>query len=141
MFEKIIEVINREETISRLGKIENVTGLSMEASGSSASIGDIVYIFNEDDHRKIKAEVEGFKGDRIKLMSYEDTAGIRSGSFVRNTKHKLKIPVGDFLKGRIVNSMGEAIDNERWHSREELELETMINILGVNRDKDKCKTH
>lgn len=112
MFKKFVEVINREETISRLGKIENVTGLSMEASGSSASIGDIVYIFNEDDHRRIKAEVVGFKGDRIKLMSYEDTAGIRSGSFVRNTRHKLKIPVGDFLKGRIVNSMGEAIDNK-----------------------------
>lgn len=32
-------------------------------------------------------------------------------------------------------------ENERWHSGEELELGTMINILGVNRDKDKCKTH
>lgn len=33
------------------------------------------------------------------------------------------------------------VESERWHSGEELELETMINILGVNRDKDKCKTH
>ena len=31
-------------------------------------------------------------------------------------------------------------ENERWHSGEELELESMINILGGNRDKDKCKT-
>lgn len=32
-------------------------------------------------------------------------------------------------------------EKERWHSRGELELGTMINILVVNRDKDKCKTH
>lgn len=39
-------------------------------------------------------------------------------------------------------SRGECTgENERWHSGEELELETMINILGGNRDKDKCKTH
>lgn len=42
--------------------------------------------------------------------------------------------------GRI--SRGKCIvGNERWHSGEVLELETKINILGVNRDKDKCKTH
>jgi len=31
---------------------------------------------------------------------------------VRNTKHRLKIPVGEFLRGRIINAMGEPIDGK-----------------------------
>lgn len=56
------------------------------------------------------AEVVGFKDGRIQLMTYEATGGIASGSFVRNTRRRLKVPVGDFLKGRIINAMGRPID-------------------------------
>ena len=52
----------------------------------------------------------GFKDGRIQLMTYEATGGIASGSFVRNTRRRLKVPVGDFLKGRIINAMGRPID-------------------------------
>src|SRR5699024_9008350 len=32
------------------------------------------------------------------------------GSFVRNTKKRLKIPVGEFLRGRIIDAMGRPMD-------------------------------
>ena len=54
--------------------------------------------------------IVGFKDGRIQLMTYEATGGIASGSFVRNTRRRLKVPVGDFLKGRIINAMGRPID-------------------------------
>ena len=44
MFDKIPQLINKSETISHIGKIENVVGMSMEASGGRSSIGDIVMI-------------------------------------------------------------------------------------------------
>jgi len=47
MFEKIPQLISKAETISHIGKIENVVGMSMEASGGRSSIGDIVMIYNE----------------------------------------------------------------------------------------------
>ena len=31
---------------------------------------------------------------------------------MRNTKHRLKVPVGEFLRGRIINAMGEPIDGK-----------------------------
>jgi len=31
---------------------------------------------------------------------------------VRNTRHRLKAPVGEFLRGRIINAMGEPIDGK-----------------------------
>lgn len=110
MFEKIPGLIMKSETVGHIGKIENVVGMSMEASGGRSSIGDIVLIYNEEQNRQMPAEVVGFKDGRIQLMTYEATSGIASGSFVRNTRRRLKIPVGDFLKGRIINAMGRPMD-------------------------------
>ena len=43
-----------------------------------------------------------FKDDKVQLMAYEDMKGIGTNSFVRNTKKRMKIPVGEFLRGRII---------------------------------------
>lgn len=119
MFEKIPQMVMRAETVGHVGKIENVVGMSMEASGGRSSIGDIVMIYNEEQNRQVPAEVVGFKDGKIQLMTYEATSGIASGSFVRNTRHRLKVPVGDFLRGRIINAMGEPIDGKgEFHPRE-----------------------
>ena len=117
MFSKIPQLIAKSETVSHIGKIENVVGMSMEASGGRSSIGDIVMIYNEEQNRQMPAEVVGFKDGKIQLMTYEATSGIASGSFVRNTRRRLKVPVGDFLRGRIINALGEHIDGgEPFHS-------------------------
>lgn len=115
MFRKLPKLIANSETVSRIGKIENVVGMSVEASGGRSSIGDIVMIYNEEQNRQIRAEVVGFKDNRIQLMAYENTSGISAGSFVRNTRRRLKVPVGDFLRGRIINAMGEPIDGGPLH--------------------------
>ncbi|SFG25143.1 FliI/YscN family ATPase [Oribacterium sp. WCC10] len=110
MFEKLPEIIRKSETVGRVGKIENIVGMAIEASGDKASIGDICMIHNDELNKSIPAEVVGFKGDKIQLMTYEATSGITSGSFVRNTKHRLRVPVGNFLKGRIINALGQPMD-------------------------------
>lgn len=112
MFEKIPRLIAKSETVSHIGKIENVVGMLMEASGGRSSIGDIVMIYNEEQNCQMPAEVVGFKDGKIQIMTYEATSGITSGSFVRNTKRRLKVPVGDFLIGRIIDALGEPIDGK-----------------------------
>lgn len=110
MFEKIPQIIAKAETVSHIGKIENVVGMSMEASGGRCGIGDIVMIYNDGQNQQVPAEVVGFKDGKIQLMTYESTSGITAGSFVRNTRRRLKIPVGDFLRGRIIDAMGKPMD-------------------------------
>lgn len=110
MFKDLSDLIRKTETIDHIGKIENIVGMSMEASGGKASIGDIAYIYNEDRKEQIPVEVVGFKDDKIQLMAYENMSGIAAGSFVRNTRRRLKIPVGDFLRGRIIDAKGEPMD-------------------------------
>lgn len=110
MFAELPNLITNAETVSYIGKIENIVGMSMEASGNRASIGDIAMIYNEDKKRQIPVEVVGFRDGRIQLMAYENMSGISAGSFVRNTRKRLKIPVGEFLRGRIIDALGNPMD-------------------------------
>lgn len=110
MFENMPGIIYNAETISHIGKIENIVGMTIEASGGKAAIGDICHIYSENERGQVLAEVVGFKNDRILLMPYDQMTGMSAGNFVRNTGQQLRIPVGDFLKGRIIDAMGRPID-------------------------------
>ena len=112
MFSELPGLIASGETVSHIGKVENVVGMSIEASGGNASIGDIAMIYDEDRNQQIPVEVVGFKNDKIQIMAYENLSGIAVGSFERNTRKRLKIPVGDFLRGRIIDAMGRPMDNK-----------------------------
>lgn len=110
MFKNMPDMIYNAETISHIGKIENIVGMTIEASGGKAAIGDICHIYSENARGQALAEVVGFKNDRILLMPYDNMTGLAAGNFVRNTRQQLKIPVGDFLKGRIIDALGRPID-------------------------------
>ena len=87
MLKELPGMILNAETVNYIGKIENITGMSMQASGSNTSIGDIVLIYNEKQKKEIPAEVVGFRDDKVQLMAYENINGIGSDSYVRNTRN------------------------------------------------------
>lgn len=110
MFEQVIRQVKDSDLFSRTGKIENIVGMSIEASGGRGAIGDICRIYSAESNSQILAEVVGFKSDRMLLMPYENMNGLAQGNFVRNTGRRLRLQVGDFLRGRIINAMGKPID-------------------------------
>ena len=111
MFRNVIKQIQQAETIAHTGKIENIVGMSIEASGSKAAVGDICRIYSDESAGQVSAEVVGFKNDRLLLMPYSEMNGISAGNFVRNTGHQLELKVGMHLKGRIINALGQPIDD------------------------------
>ena len=112
MFRELIPAVRSAETVGRTGKIENIVGMSIEASGGHAAVGDICRIYNGDSGGQVTAEVVGFKNDHILLMPYSDMNGISAGNFVRNTGRQLTLQVGEFLRGRIINALGQPIDGK-----------------------------
>lgn len=110
MFEQVIQQIKDGDMLSRTGKIENIVGMSIEASGGRGAIGDICRIYSAESNSQVLAEVVGFKSDHMLLMPYQNMNGLAPGSFVRNTGRRLRLQVGDFLRGRIINAMGKPID-------------------------------
>lgn len=113
MLKNLPKLIAKSDTISHIGKIENIVGMTIEASGGKASIGDIGMIYSENKNQHIPAEVVGFKDDKILLMPYGEMGGIAAGSFIRNTKNRLKIPVGNSLRGQVLDAMGRPIDRTK----------------------------
>ena len=108
----MIRQVYHAETYSLTGKIENIVGMSIEASGGQAAVGDICRIYNSISGRQVTAEVVGFKNNHVLLMPYSDMNGISAGSFVRNTGKQLSLQVGEFLRGRIINALGQPLDGK-----------------------------
>lgn len=98
---------------STLGKIEQIVGMTVEASGISCNIGDVCRVSAGSDSRKyVLSEVAGFKEGKVILMPYSDMDGIGYGSFVQNTGEKLKIRMSEALIGRTVDALGNPIDGK-----------------------------
>ena len=110
VFQQMARQVYGAEPYSLTGKIENIVGMSIEASGGHAAVGDICRIYNGDSGGQVTAEVVGFKNDHILLMPYANMSGISAGNFVRNTGKRLTLPVGPFLRGRVINALGQPID-------------------------------
>ncbi len=92
------------------GTVAKLLGLTVDVKLPGLKIGDLCYI-ETDEGQKKAAEVVAFKGDAAQLMLLYDGAGIGQGSLVTSTGRPIMIPVGDFLLGRLINPLGEPIDN------------------------------
>ena len=112
VFQQMARQVYNAEPYSLTGKIENIVGMSIEASGGRTAVGDICRIYNGDSGGQVTAEVVGFKNDHILLMPYSDMNGISAGNFVHNTGGQLTLQVGEFLRGRIINALGQPIDGK-----------------------------
>ncbi len=108
---KYNEIIKKTETITQVGKVTEIVGLIIEADGPEASIGDLCYIYNRLDSEPLRAEVVGFKTGKILLMPLGSMEGLMPGALVKNTGAPMKIKVGPQLLGRVLNGLGEPIDN------------------------------
>ena len=91
----------------KMGKVENVVGLTIESAGPEARLGDLCRIYPADDtYAPIMAEVVGFKDRKTLLMPCDKTDGIGLGCIVENTGKPLMVPVGDELLGKVLDGLG-----------------------------------
>ena len=104
------ELVTKIDPLCYKGKVKNIVGMMIEATGLDAKIGDICVLEGQPGEPGIKAEVVAFRNGDVLLMSYGDIRGIGPGSVVESTGHKLRIPVGEGLKGRTVDATGQPID-------------------------------
>ena len=121
-----VKSLKTYESYRNMGKIEKIIGMTIEASGPTCNIGDVCRIFNKDMQNFIFAEVVGFNSENVLLMPYTDIEGIGPGSIVDNTGAKLLVKTGDKLIGRIIDAIGNPLDEGP-----EIEYTGTIPISGV----------
>ena len=102
-------------TAEKEGFITQVIGPVIDVefdSGILPEINDAIEII-VDDNNKIIAEVQQHLGEnRIRSVAMSSTDGIKRGMKVVNTGEPIKIPVGKNILGRILNVLGQPVDNE-----------------------------
>lgn len=109
MKKRAFEIIQSTPMYQYKGSVSKLLGLTVEVKLPGLKIGDLCFIETWQGEKKA-AEVVAFKGDTAQLLLLYDGAGIGQGSLVQTTGAPIMFPVGDFLLGRLVNPMGEAID-------------------------------
>ena len=110
--EKYYKKLKNTSTILSVGSVTNVTGLVVEAKGPVAKLGTVCDIFTKGDHKKVGAEVLGFKDNKVMLMPFEEIRGIGPGSRVVARQEKSSVSVGQALLGRVIDGVGNPIDNK-----------------------------
>ncbi|MGB5984480.1 MAG: FliI/YscN family ATPase [Desulfobacterales bacterium] len=94
------------------GRVLGMVGLVIESQGPPTALGGICTIYPKGGRNSIKAEVLGFKGQRVLLQPLEDIRGIGPGSLVVAEQPKAFVHVGDSLLGRVVDGLGVPIDGK-----------------------------
>lgn len=92
------------------GRITRSVGLTIEAVGLNVSVGRQCEIIT-DEQRRIEAEVVGFAGDTVYLMPIKRVEGLQPGARVVPLAHASGMRVGPHLLGRVVNGLGQPIDD------------------------------
>lgn len=109
-FDKYEALFDKNYT-SQLGKVAKVVGLTIESVGPSAKLNDLCLIKSNTKTEPVKAEVVGFRDDRVLLMPYDNVEGVGLGSWVQNTGAPLQVQVSDDLLGRTLDGVGIPMDH------------------------------
>jgi flagellum-specific ATP synthase len=96
------------------GRVVQVVGLSIEVEGLRLPLGEICHLYPERSSAaaRITAEVVGFRDDRLILMPFAETHGVRPHTAVFPSGRGFAVPVGEELLGRVIDGLARPIDGK-----------------------------
>jgi flagellum-specific ATP synthase len=107
---QLLECIRTADWTRRVGRVVRSVGLTLEAQGPDARLGEMCEIHTPGAKCPVAAEVVGFADGRVLLMPYADLAGIEAGSEVRATGKSAAAAVGEQVLGRVLDGFGNPLD-------------------------------
>lgn len=95
------------------GKVVDVIGIVIESRGPDVQMGELCEVrIRNRKAEPLLCEVVGFRGERVLLMPLGDVQKIGPGSDVFSTGKSLGVRVGPDLLGRVLNGLGEPLDDK-----------------------------
>lgn len=110
---KYIDLLGRIDPIRMNGRVTQVIGLTIESEGPQVSVGEVCEIYPQKEAAPIKAEVVGFRENRVILMPLGELTAIGPGCEVVATGKPLSVKVGFELLGKVLNGLGEPLDGSK----------------------------
>jgi len=112
-----LEALRAVDPVRMNGKVTQVIGLTVESEGPDASVGDVCLIYPAKSGNPIKAEVVGFRNNKVLLMPLGELHAIAPGCDVVSTGKPLTVQVGSELLGKVLDGLGQPLDGSRIPAR------------------------
>ncbi len=108
----LLNLMDKADPYPQVGLVDQVIGLVIESKGPKAKIADVCLIETGDPFMPtVPAEVVGFKEGKILLMPLGELGNLSPGARVFNTGHSFRVNVGPELLGRVLDGLGNPIDD------------------------------
>ncbi|WP_042275355.1 flagellar protein export ATPase FliI [[Clostridium] dakarense] len=120
-FEKLIKKVKDIPAIKSEGKVKKIIGLTVEVEGIKSFVGELCTVYNQLEH-PIDCEVVGFKDGDVILMPLGELTGIGPGCRVVARGIPLSVKCSDELLGRVLDGIGNPIDESSIASGERYSL-------------------
>jgi flagellum-specific ATP synthase len=102
--------LNFAEPLAKVGTIRRAIGLIIESLGPPVPVGTVCDIPSVDGTTTVPAEVIGFRDHMIISMPLRPISGVRLGDKIYAMKSTPVIPIAPSMLGRVVDGLGEPID-------------------------------
>ena len=112
-----LEMLRSVDPVRMNGKVTQVIGLTVESEGPDASVGDVCLIYPAKSGKPIKAEVVGFRNNKVLLMPLGELHAVGPGCDVVSTGKPLTVQVGSELLGKVLDGLGQPLDGSRIPAR------------------------
>ena len=99
------------QLVQHCGRVVQLIGLVIESQGPKAALGEICKLESSTIPGGVIAEVVGFRNQNLLLMPLGHMEGIYPGCEVVATGAAMGVPVGEELLGRVIDGLGNPIDN------------------------------
>jgi FliI/YscN family ATPase len=109
--DRYFHILRSTGTIKAVGSVKRAVGLVVESLGPPVSVGELCDIVGQERSDPIPAEVIGFRDNYVLSMPLFKVHGIKLGDKIICRKKQASVPVSPTLLGRVVDGMGNPIDN------------------------------
>lgn len=109
--DQVIARVRSAPVVQARGRVVQLIGLVIESEGPAAAVGEICRIHSPRNRASTLAEVVGFRDSNLLLMPLGEVHGVHPGSEVIATGSPLRVKVGDHLRGRVIDGLGQPMDS------------------------------
>ncbi len=106
------EELDNEPIHARTGKVFEVVGTLIRASGLDAKVGELCELRDNRNRLQQRAEVVGFGRNGAILSPFGSLTGVSGVTRVCGTGKTLSVPCGPALLGRVISGLGDPIDGK-----------------------------
>ena len=110
LLDSVSSRLGRVDFLRVNGRVVQVVGLVLESEGPDVQVGDLCEVRFRRRNTALRAEVVGFRGDRVLLMPLGDIQDIGPGCDVVAMGRTLGVHVGPALLGRVLDGLGHPMD-------------------------------